>query len=263
MGKLRDLDSMDEMLDEHFSNDGYIKVGLARKVASDNPDVKAKFAEKMADPEVVKKRQENKHKNYEANPAISKRIKEAAIKVTQQPGYKEKMEEAARKRSENSNWVESMKNRATTNPKWLKATQENNRRKAQDPEFRAKLKEAKAKYNDDPEYRRKLREARARYVGDPEYHAKLKAAAENRSANNKEWRERVTKNRKPVLTPHGAFGSINDAGKELLEQGHLTTTSVTPMAAIKLKIKWMIKHYPQEWKFISIEEYIMLTGKDL
>lgn len=44
MTKLRDLDSMDEMLDEHFSNDRYIKTGLNNYYKAQDPAYREKLS---------------------------------------------------------------------------------------------------------------------------------------------------------------------------------------------------------------------------
>ena len=96
--------------------------------------------------------------------------------------------------------------------------------------------------NKGPEFKEKMAEINRKKAQDPDWLAK------NASANKK-------RQSKPCITPFGIFPSGRQAGVEY-DKIHNTTTGYNRMSHY-------LKTGKEGYRFITLEEYIMLTGKDV
>tara|TARA_R110000868_G_scaffold15887_1_gene72003 strand:- start:8 stop:475 length:468 start_codon:yes stop_codon:yes gene_type:complete len=76
------------------------------------------------------------------------------------------------------------------------------------------------------------------------------------------WNEANRKARfKPIVTPFGVFNSLDSATEYVYNNKLLPTRHTIP--SIKNYIRSKTKLQPKEYYYISKEEYIMLTGKEI
>jgi len=80
-------------------------------------------------------------------------------------------------------------------------------------------------------------------------HIKRHQEAIDKRTQDPEWRKKQAQRSKPLVTPNGIFPSRKDAAAFYQVQ--------TPVMNDRMK------RYPNEYYYISHEEYIMLTGKDI
>jgi hypothetical protein len=177
---------------------------------------------------VLNRTEEQKAKQDIKNRESRKRQGEKMRKKYADPAYKEK-------------YIESRKH-LYTDPEFKRKQTEGNRRSAKDPVAYKNRVEAIRKSAQDP----KIKEIR-KEVG-------------KKLSQNKEWckaaGERNKKRcMKPIFTPEGIFAGLNLAAKRYNEIKNQKSTQ-----------NWLmnqIKNDPTNFYYISKEEYIMLTGKEI
>lgn len=147
------------------------------------------------------------------------------------------------------------------NTDWLKNISEANRKNAKDPIALKNKTEANRKKAKDPKWIEAHKKAVENNKNPDSNYSK---AIAKRTAD-KEWRNKNSaKNKlissKQCVTPYGVFWSRIGAAKYIFENNLIPTrkTETSLMSFLVCKFK----NNPKEYYYISIEEYIMLTGKD-
>jgi sulfur relay (sulfurtransferase) DsrC/TusE family protein len=92
-------------------------------------------------------------------------------------------------------------------------------------------------------------------------HVKRHQAGIDKRTKDPVWREIQAQRRKPLKTPHGIFDSLKQTVEVLSNKGIITTDSKTPAIALANKIRTLMKRNPDQWYYISKEEYRKLTKK--
>jgi hypothetical protein len=82
-----------------------------------------------------------------------------------------------------------------------------------------------------------------------EEHIKRHQTAIDKRTQDPDWKQKQAERSKPMVTPDGIFGSRKEAAEFYQVK--------TPV------MNYYMKKYPTEYFYISQEEYIMLTGKDI
>ena len=112
-----------------------------------------------------------------------------------------------------------------------------------------RLKKVNKELYSDPEYRQSIKQKRQQQANDPTYKEKLALGIAKRDSNPDYIKARKLARIKPLITDFGIFESRNDAAK---------AQNCDPAY-----INSLMKKYPDRYFYISQEEYIMLTGKDI
>jgi len=81
------------------------------------------------------------------------------------------------------------------------------------------------------------------------FHIEKHQSAVDKRTQDPEWRRKQAERAKPMITPDGIFASRKEAAEFYQVK--------TPAMNFK------IKKYPDQYYYITQEEYIMLTGKDI
>lgn len=152
----------------------------------------------------------------------------------------------AAKRNHNPNWKENQAKaqiKRSQNTVWLSKKQEATERLENDPNFIARRQEGIKRRTENKIGREKQLEGIARRDAENIEWAKNKAEGTRRSLA------------KPCVTPYGVFFTGADAGRRYNELYNIKT-------GINRVCKFL-KTGKEGYRYISIEEYIMLTGKDI
>jgi hypothetical protein len=141
MGKFKDLDAFDDVLDQHFSNDGGVKSGLNNYYKAQDPEYLQRIAEanrKTAqDPNWLEgQAQRNRAKRLDPNhiekhlAAVQNEEYRAKMSVTMKASEAHK--EGMKNRVNNSTWLESIQ-RITKDPVRNAKISQSNKRQIQTP----------------------------------------------------------------------------------------------------------------------------------
>jgi len=156
-------------------------------------------------------------------------------------------------------------------PEWKKNNEAFNQRRAQTTEYKKLRKNIMDEKYADPEYKKWQEERVKATFADPEKKAQMEKAHKDalstpeykenftkamQKRNETDWAKNVRAARcKPiVLTQYGIYSSATNAGLDLISKG-------VPNA--RKKVQHWLKTDPKNCYYITKEEYIMLTGKDL
>jgi hypothetical protein len=177
------------------------------------------------------------------------------------------------------NWIDPKKKtnllagrkKLAKNSKWKENNANFNQERAKTDEYKVLRKDImEQKYSDpeykkwhedqvrsklaDPEILKQRTEAHTHALSTPEYKENFAKAMENRSKS--EWLANVKAARsKPIVVkPYGVYSSATEAGDQLISNG-------VPNAHKKIQ-KWL-KTDVENCYYITREEYIMLTRKDI
>jgi hypothetical protein len=150
-------------------------------------------------------------------------------------------------------------------------------KRIQDPNWKKNQEKSQAKRSQNETWLSKKRQAQAQLENDPEYIAKRQKGIEERSKNpvnrkkqldgikrrdteNITWQENKKAGTrralaKPCITPLGIFATGVEAGDAYNKSRGVTNG--------KNAVSKSLKAGKEGYKYISVEEYIMLTGKEL
>lgn len=145
------------------------------------------------------------------------------------------------------------------NPKWRKSLKDANAKRAADPEWQRKQKERNKKFPSDPEWKKNHADAIAKRNSNPEWQKKHKERM-IALASDPEWKKNMLtatkKSRmKPCITPFGIFATGAEAGLVYSEKYNV--------AAGNSAVCRHLKKGTEGYRYITVEEYILLTGKEL
>jgi len=146
---------------------------------------------------------------------------------------------------------------------WRQNSAKGNKERSQDPEWQKSNDAAMKKLAQDPEWLETIRKIRIDQANDPD--SNFSKAVAERTASEDWQNKNAIKNRllssKQCVTPYGIFWSRADAAKYIFENNFLPTrkTESSVMALLVSKFK----NNTKEYYYISKEEYIMLTGKEI
>jgi hypothetical protein len=230
MSKLRDLDKFDSVLDEHFSDDRSVKIGSTLTGITRSVETRSKISAG--------------HKGKPKSPdAIAK-----GIQTRKDNGYTVSDETRAK-------LSEAGQGREVSDETRAKIGAKNKGRKLppKSKETRAKLSQSLqgregywAGKQQSAESCAKRSESLKGRTLSKEHSSKISASKKGKPCTNDK--------RKPIVVPFGVFRSR----KEAVEAG--TALDIINVAK---KIDANLKKDPASYYYISKEEYIMLTGKEL
>lgn len=101
----------------------------------------------------------------------------------------------------------------------------------------------------DPEYKEFIKNRNKTQVNDPAYKNALAKGIEKRNSNTDFIKKVTSRPKKPLVTPDGIFPCRNDAAKFYkFDPAYINTK---------------MKKFPEQYYYISQEEYILLTGKEV
>jgi hypothetical protein len=205
----------------------------------------------------------------------------------QDPDWRAKQQQRIAELMASPEWAEIVARRAKTaslnaDDEFRSLMSELSTTKWQDPEFRAKSLASRAEYWADPANHEERSAVMHEVMQRPEVKAAMQAGAQRRSKDPKDqalrkevgarnksnpkfsqacknsvtperiekFKASTLKHKKPVTTPLGVFRCVSDAA-----QAHGVNNG-----CLRARIK---KNDPNNYRYISIEEYIILTGKEL
>jgi hypothetical protein len=116
------------------------------------------------------------------------------------------------------------------------------------PEYKEYITKRNKEIANRPEIKQKISKLNKDKRLDPA-HIKKHQEAVNKRTQNPEWRKKQTERSKPMVTPDGIFKSRKDAAEFYQVK--------TPVMNSRMN------RYPDQYYYISQEEYFMLTGKDI
>jgi hypothetical protein len=142
---------------------------------------------------------------------------------------------------------------------------EKNVQRYEDPEYAKRVgKSISATYSTDE--MREVQAMKAAGANSKEHNENIRKARLDAPPRSAETRAKLSVNNvgnnrrcKPVITPHGVYISLKEAGLALIEQG---VFNYRPSKAAHT-IREYIRAGEDGYKHISREEYMMLTGKEL
>lgn len=194
----------------------------------------------------IKKRSDNPdwHKNRQKTYS-SLEYRERRKEQFSSAEVKENMAVARKHIMENTDWLKNVsianKRRANENIEWNRNVTEANKQKAKDPNW----------YN-------AVATANKQKAKDP--NSAYSKAIQNRDESNNIKKNKLLSS-KQCVTPYGVFWSRADAAKFIFENKIIPTRKTESSLMSLLAGKF--KNNPKEYYYISKEEYIMLTGKEL
>lgn len=167
--------------------------------------------------------------------------------------YQQSMKKGAKVRSENEIWLRSQAEKSKKES-WIINQSVGSQERSKKESWKENQQIGYEKRKADPSWQAKQKAWHESKASDPEY-IKIMTETNRKTAQNPEW---IRKNCKPVVCPFGIFVRVKDAAiaYENEHGGHTLT--------INNKIRrWLKDSKNTEWKYISYEEYILLTGKKL
>ena len=113
----------------------------------------------------------------------------------------------------------------------------------------------------DPEWKKSHNDKVRKTVQTDDYKNSHSIGVAKRTLDPK-WNEANRKARlKPIVTPYGIFNSLDSASNEIHSNRYLENRKTR--LSVKAFIRSKIKIASKEFYYITHEEYIMLTGKDV
>ena len=179
--------------------------------------------------------------NYHSNPDAIEKRKRKNADIIDTVEWKENHAKGIKQLQQNEQWKE--RNKVANQEKW------------KNPETKEKHLNAIKKRAQDPVWQENVKKANQAKPNDPVYMNALHKGIEKRSQGDwykKNARKNVLTKSKPIVTPYGIFPSRIVAVK--------TLTDVTNIGG---KINNGIKEKDSGYYYITQEEYIMLTGKEI
>lgn len=162
-------------------------------------------------------------------------------KRNEDPAYKE----AIKKRTESKEWQDANTAKGKTlaqTESWKANHAAGQKRMKNDPVWQAEQQERLKRRNQNPVWLERIKESRIAMAQDENWIANNKNAIRARCA-------------KPIITPVGVFAAAADAAREYNKIRNFNNG--------KTWIANQLKKNPTEFYYISKEEYIMLTGKEI
>jgi hypothetical protein len=131
--------------------------------------------------------------------------------------------------------------------------------RTQSKDWQAKQKEKGARLSADPKWQEKQTQRNKKMAQDPKWIESNNKGVEKR-LNDPKWNKNVRKalrqqRAKPCITPLGIFATVTEAG----DAYNLARGVTNGNNAVCNKLKKGTEGY----RYISVEEYIMLTGKEI
>jgi len=169
------------------------------------------------------------------------------------------------KTRENNGWAEKNREgtiKAKNNPQAHKNRAEANQKKAKDPNWHQANQRGVEKRKNDPIAKLNHKNAMKRVHANPLTAINRQQAIDNRNKNNQVWLKNMVENSakakfKPIVTPLGIFPSMKSAAE------HYSKISNIEFKTARYRLMKELKKNSSEFYYISQEEYIMLTGKDI
>ena len=134
------------------------------------------------------------------------------------------------------------------------------------PEIRENHKQAIAKRDANPKYKENVKNARKREAQSEEGRLR-RSMQQQKFIQTKEGQEQIRRasirqsaKAKPLICPFGIFRSVSILSQHILDNKLFPKNS--NKMAVGHKIRKLIRDDPANYYYISIEEYIMLVGKD-
>lgn len=150
--------------------------------------------------------------------------------------------------------------KTTSDPEYKKLQRQNTLEKNKDPIYKENQRKGIEKRIVNPNYGKNQSAAQLKKFEDPEHVKSFLASMEKRS-KNKQWidsqKEKSKQQWKPVITPEGPFKRFGEAVQHYMKVWCLKKGG----SDYKLR-KHLNDTLNTDFKWISVEEYIMLTGKE-
>jgi hypothetical protein len=234
-----------------IKSDRAVNIARASRIRSLNPEWQKNVAEanrkKHEDPVISAKiAAANKNRKERLGPEYSKKMSKAQHRRYDNMSEEERQQMSIRSKTtwENSEYVERMK-AFYSSPEQIEKHKKQVREVAKRSDWKEKVKILNKEKRNNPEHIKRHQEAIDKRTQDPE------------------WRKKQAQRSKPVLTPFGIFPKLKDACAKMVELELINKDLKTPLVSAGQVIRRNIKQDKLGWKFISQEEYITLTGKEI